>query len=376
MLKVLMITGSYPPDVCGVGDYTYNLVQALLKQGLKVQVLCSAGSFPAEEASPGNALIGRANRWSPLSGIIALQQAVSQFRPDIIHIQYPTIGFGRQLGPQAAAVCAAFTGRKVLVTVHESKKAHLLRRISLLPFNSVTHIITTTAEQAEYLGKTWLYHLRERISVIPIASNIPRSNTANNHGDTRICTHFGLIYPSKGIDTFIEVARLAALELNQQVRFRIVGNVHPAYRSYFQSLRNTAADLNIEWILGSTPEEVARLLSESLVCILPFSDGASYGRGSLLAALINGVPVITTRSNETPPELKHGEDIFFAGSTAEYLQYISALLNPQTYRRISKRSFELGHGFEWETIAARHRELYRHLANANLGQLDRYDSIN
>lgn len=373
MLKVLMITGSYPPDVCGVGDYTYNLVQALQKQAVEVGVLSSAGKPTA--AGP-TALGSNGTSWSMLPALLALEHAVSEFGPDIIHIQYPTIGFGRRLGPQAAAIYAALRGRKLLVTVHESKKAHLLRRLSLLAFNSATHIVTTTTEQAEYLGKTWLYPLRERISVIPIASNIPRSNTSKDPGSTPICTHFGLIYPSKGIDTFIEVARQAGITLNQQVRFRIVGNVHPAYRSYFQSLRNTAADLNIEWILGSTPEEVARLLSESLVCILPFSDGASYGRGSLLAALINGVPVITTHSNETPAELQHGEDIYFADSTAEYIECISALLNPQTYRRISKRSFELGYGFEWDTIAARHRELYRHLANADLGQLDSYDLTN
>lgn len=28
MSKILLVSGSYPPDVCGVGDYSYNLINA------------------------------------------------------------------------------------------------------------------------------------------------------------------------------------------------------------------------------------------------------------------------------------------------------------------------------------------------------------
>ncbi len=34
-----IITGSYPPDVCGVGDYTFCLARELEKQGEKMAVL-------------------------------------------------------------------------------------------------------------------------------------------------------------------------------------------------------------------------------------------------------------------------------------------------------------------------------------------------
>ena len=362
-MKVLMISGSYPPDVCGVGDYTYNLVQALEKQAVEVMVLCSTDTSPTPVPGPA-VLEQRASSWSPLCAITALRHAIADFQPDIIHFQYPTIGFGHRLGPHAAAVYGRLKGRNVIVTVHESKKAHILRRISLLAFNFCVHILTTTSAQAGYLRRVWFYPLRDKISVIPIASNIPRAAVTAGTSSLPVCTHFGLIYPNKGIDTFIEVARQSRLTFGPQLRFRIVGNVHPAYLPYFECLRKDARDLNIEWVLGSSPEEVARLLYESLVCILPFSDGASYRRGSLLAALVNGVPVITTSSAETPDDLIHGYNIYFAGKVEEYIQYIGELLDPETHQSISERCRQLGQKFDWDHIAELHQALFRRLITA------------
>ncbi len=39
-MKVALITGSLPPDPCGVGDYTYKLYKALSDKGIDVEILC------------------------------------------------------------------------------------------------------------------------------------------------------------------------------------------------------------------------------------------------------------------------------------------------------------------------------------------------
>jgi glycosyltransferase involved in cell wall biosynthesis len=41
-------------------------------------------------------------------------------------------------------------------------------------------------------------------------------------------------------------------------------------------------------------DEVARVLAASDACLLPYRDGASPRRGSLLAALTQGIPIVTT----------------------------------------------------------------------------------
>src|SRR5205807_1298363 len=50
-------------------------------------------------------------------------------------------------------------------------------------------------------------------------------------------------------------------------------------------------------------EQVSQVLAAADLCILPFPDGASFKNGSLAAAIIHGVPTITTVSSLTEPEL-------------------------------------------------------------------------
>lgn len=363
-VKVLMVTGSYPPDVCGVGDYTYNLVQALQAQAIEVRVLAS---MAVEEGQIESSQPGQDHQdvpsWTPIRAIKVLKRAAGEFHPDIIHLQYPTIGFRYHLGPQAAVLYGAFTGRPLVVTVHESKQAHILRRISLLVFNAALHIIATTDAQASYLKKGLLYPSRARLSVIPIASNIPRVLADHSSVHLSCCTYFGLLYPNKGIDVFLEVARQARLIFDDKLRFRIVGKVHPDYSGYFGRLQDAAADLDVDWVMDRSPHEVARLLSESLVCILPYADGATYRRGTLLAAMLNGAPVITTRSSETPTDLVHGQNVYFARTVEDYIQGLHDLLNPAIYQRISANARRLAQQFDWSSIAIRHKDLYQRLLN-------------
>ena len=38
-MKLAMVSGSYPPDVCGAGDYTQRLAEALEVRGVSVEVI-------------------------------------------------------------------------------------------------------------------------------------------------------------------------------------------------------------------------------------------------------------------------------------------------------------------------------------------------
>ncbi len=39
-MTVAIITANYPPTICGVGDHTLQLVQALLKAGVETHIIC------------------------------------------------------------------------------------------------------------------------------------------------------------------------------------------------------------------------------------------------------------------------------------------------------------------------------------------------
>jgi glycosyltransferase involved in cell wall biosynthesis len=93
---------------------------------------------------------------------------------------------------------------------------------------------------------------------------------------------------------------------------------------------------------------------------MPFPDGASEKRGSLLAALSNGLPVITTKGRSTPTEL---EDVVrFCSSPAEAVEAAQALLEaPALREELGARGRHYAEKFSWESIAQSHIAIYQQL---------------
>jgi glycosyltransferase involved in cell wall biosynthesis len=99
-MKVLVVSGEYPPMKGGVGRYTYNLVHALAKKSnIDVSVAISATTSPprAAHATTGAAANLKSNKVTLYPGIVRkgdkqnsdhLLQLVSETKPDIVNIQY------------------------------------------------------------------------------------------------------------------------------------------------------------------------------------------------------------------------------------------------------------------------------------------------
>ena len=97
-MRVLLISGSYPPDACGVGDYTMRLARALAKQpDWEVAVLtgpAASGGAPGgvTDELPAPTVIHCPGAWA-FSALPRIVTAVRQWAPDVVHFQYPTQGF-------------------------------------------------------------------------------------------------------------------------------------------------------------------------------------------------------------------------------------------------------------------------------------------
>ena len=59
----------------------------------------------------------------------------------------------------------------------------------------------------------------------------------------------------------------------------------------------------MEWLLDRGDDETAGLLAGASAAYLPYPDGASERRGSLIAALGNGAPVVTTDGPDRPADM-------------------------------------------------------------------------
>ena len=110
-MKVALLCGACPPGACGVGDYTVCLARALTERGIEAHVISSVS-------------------WN-LLGAIKRSAGPGSLKFDVVHIQYPTVGFGGALSPQLLSL-----SQRCVITLHEASGAHILRKFALLPQHS------------------------------------------------------------------------------------------------------------------------------------------------------------------------------------------------------------------------------------------------
>ncbi len=278
-MNLTIITGSYPPDVCGVGDYTARLM--------------------ATET---------AKDWTVYSdhdwGIGSLRRhirAINAMKSERINMQYPAEWYGWSLVPHLLTVYYSwFTRKRFSVTIHEqiqmSLKAYLAELIMLATANKI--IFTNQFEKNFAVRRMpWI---ERRCGVVKIFSNIGSSGKNKPIGEREISVaYFGQIRPIKGIEKFISDMEA----ITGQHKVMLIGQVPDGFEGYAAGVVKAASEVGIEVRANLADEEVSALLRNTRVAYLPFPDGASERRGSLLASMTNGAIVASTIGRFTTPEL-------------------------------------------------------------------------
>ena len=139
----------------------------------------------------------------------------------------------------------------------------------------------------------------------------------------------------------------------------MLGSCLPRHAEYVAGLRQRGGP-GIRWRLDESFETVRRFMAEALAAYLPFPDGASFRRGSLVGALSNGTPVVTTISAATPQEI---ERVVLPAATAEEaLHQLDRLAGSAALvAECGHKGRLLDERFSWSSIAEAHDLLYRRL---------------
>jgi glycosyltransferase involved in cell wall biosynthesis len=336
-LRVCLLVGNNNIRHCGVKDYTYRLAEALAEHGIE-----------AELHAPADWKVG---------SFLELRRRLRFGRFDVLHVQYPAIGFRYSLLPHLAGLSGIAPA--TCVTLHEYSRLPSLQRLSthLFRLSSRTMLFTTDEERQSFMGGT--SKGRRSFQVIPIASNVPEAPPADRTEPTVL--YFGQIRPEKGIEAFLALASLSVTSA-ATIRFQIVGAYLPRHEEYLRGLRRNAPE-NVEWIVGADLNEVARRMSSAMAAYLPFPDGASYRRGSMIGALVNGLPVISSCSKATPDEL--ASVILKADTPQQALAHLRLLQDtPERRVKVSAACRALGLHFCWGSVAEAHRLLYERLRSS------------
>jgi glycosyltransferase involved in cell wall biosynthesis len=272
---------------------------------------------------------------------------------DVFHMQYPATGYGRKLAPQLVSMTTP-----LVVTIHECSQTHILRKLSLYPFSIRAREIIFTNEFERQYARRFAPWIDKRSRVIPIGNNIPLGRVVEKDR-ARTVTYFGLIRPQKGIEEVLEMARIFK---NRDIGLgaRIIGTVLPGHEEYYARLKTEALDLPVEWVIGLNGEPLSQALAETEIAYLPFPDGASERRSSLIAMLANKAAIITTSGPHTPSSMR--DAVLLAKSSQHAAELAEEMYHtPAMHRALQSKASGYSARYAWDSIAGEHIAMYQRL---------------
>ncbi|MCX5699154.1 MAG: glycosyltransferase [Candidatus Omnitrophica bacterium] len=357
--RILIVTGSYPPMRCGIGDYSCNLAKALAADPeIHIGVLTSACVGKISN-SVGIDFFPIIKKWN-FAEILKFIKIIRSWKPDIVHIQYPTQGYGKGFLPWILPMVSFMMKKKIIQTWHEGygrRNAPQLFLKSIVPGG----LILVRPNFKENLHPLLRWALWDKKPVlIPNASVIPRIDLDEGQknalrkqylqGQQRLIVFFGFVYPHKGVELLFEIADPALDQI-------IVAGQIDENSSYSQKIKRIASSkswLNKLTITGFLPAiEVAKLLTAADAVILPFRTGAGEWNTSIHGAVLSGAFVITTSLTKSGYDKKR--NVYFA-KVDDVQEMRSALVAYAGTRREYDVDIDVD---EWRKIADEHCLLYK-----------------
>lgn len=361
----------------GVGAYTQILARTFSDRGHQVFIF---GPMEAVESRSEIHLTSDARRWQPRT-MQAIRAWAQQNHLDIINLQFETAAF--RMSPWIHFLPAFVGTVPVVTTFHDLlvpylfPKAGKLREWILMKLARTSQgVITTNHEDMERIKNL------ENTALIPIGSNILtelptdydrhqwRKRFEVDSGDFLI-THFGFLNRSKGVETLLKA--LAEMYLNHMpVKLLMiggrVGSSDPSNESYAREIDGLINRLGIvpivSWTGFVTEQDVTGYLKAADAVVLPYRDGASYRRGSLMAAIQHGCVIVTTQPQVNVPTFQHGENmlIFPVDDTVSLINNLKQLIDQKPLRRtLQQHALETADCFRWDTIAHDYEKFFEHI---------------
>lgn len=389
-MRIGLVTGEFPPMEGGVGAFTEQLARALAALGHDVHVITSKNARPADAPrtiaalrepidlgyASLHALIRRWN-WPSLTGVA---DVVIRHDIEIVNLQYQAAAFDMR-SPAINFLPWRLKGIvPTIVTFHDLRVPYLFPKAGGLRERTVRGL----ARRAQGCIATNLSDFRRLtawtespVRQIPIGSNIAayepspaeiaEARAAYNLSDGDILLgYFGFLNETKGGDTLID----ALAQLDDRYHLVFIGGQTGASdpdnnQAFLAQLHGRIDHLGlagrVHWTGFQEPAQVSIILSAADLMVMPYRDGVSLRRGTLMAVLVHGRPLITTIPPEPSPEFRHGENMWLVpvGDTAVLAESVKMLtVDPGRLAHLGLGARVLAQSYDWDIIAARTAEFY------------------
>jgi glycosyltransferase involved in cell wall biosynthesis len=385
LLKIGLVTGEYPPMEGGVGAYTQELAKALAQLGHQVHIITSHEARsepktrkfwdPQKPVDLGYAYLHPLiNRWwwSATSRIarIAVDNDLN-----VVNLQYQAVAYSMRVPAINFLPWRLRELTKTIVTFHDLRHPYLFPKAGRFRPAVVRHlafsaegVIVTNREDYLTLADRGLD--KDKLARIPIGSNIRAIIPSNKavlkirnqlglENEDQVLGYFGFVNSSKGADILIRA--LSKLPPNIHLLFigAQTGSSDPKNNETFHSqligmINELGIGGRVHWSGFLADEDVSACMHVIDLMVLPYRDGVSLRRGTLMATLAHGRPLLSTYSTSQLPELINGQNVWLvAVDDPDALKdAIDMLLaDPERRTRLGEGALAVADCFTWDKIA-------------------------
>ena len=336
----------------GIRDYTLRLLEALDAAVLRAELLLWSHGRP-------HATNGRTGSRLTATGLDAL---IIQYNP----FSFGRWGFGPGLPLFLARLRRERRRPRIAVMFHETYVDMRSPSWALMGSWQRAQLMAVQAAADVQLCsiQRWTERLRKTargrpVHHLPVASNLPDARADREmvrrrlgaDADTVVLSCMGLRHPGR----LPEVVLAAATEVGAGAASVLLLDLGPGERSVARLAGNVCLRAT-----GFVDEvELAGYLAASDMFLAPYMDGVSTRRGSVMAALQHGVPVVGTSGHLTDDVLRDapGLKLVARGPHDEFVRTVSGLVQDE------KRRADLGaagrqlyeRSFDWPVLVRRLR---------------------
>lgn len=285
-----------------------------------------------------------------------------------VHIEYPGDLYGKTFLASFLACIVHRYNKKckkhilVNVRLHEFSRARFLRKVAIMPILfSADRIYVPAQKDREIVSK----FAKKRVHQTMIGTNIKVVSNDILSSDVITLSYFGSVYPGKGIENMLSLWKsIKEKDDERKYRFKVIGEIDTSPDNHFceyhkqvwEWIEQYGLKDDVEVTGYISDEEVSVEIQKSQIATLLYEDGLTLRRGSFLAFLAHGIPIVTTMGDFESNELFFGhKGIKMCKDNDEMIKAIEGFskLGFNEKREISCDNVQLSSNFEWDKIATK-----------------------
>jgi len=295
-MRILNVVGSSPPEACGVGDFVYSLSSQLRREGHEALLLTSR--FPTSAISE-DWVLRNVEAWGG-GARDEFEAVIKQFRPEIIHVHFPSAGFAKTDGSALFSFLEG-SGIPIVSTLHEYPP----------PPDHSSHVswmyLVRASAAITYVRPNYEAHLLNLLSDdqitmrIPSAPSLRRASLSTSEEaeqkrklhsqERRLVVTFGFNSESKRIDLLVDLIDF------RRSKLLVIGpiGVAPDYMQKLVASISSKGGVPSDIFTGYLPpHEVSNLLRAADIACFLDEIGCGEWSTSLMSAQAQGTYCLAT----------------------------------------------------------------------------------